>query len=461
MTANTYTLTSLILCLTLGFHSAQANARVSQDRELGFADTLDAALDFDPQLKRAYWSYQAEKEEENIAFSNLLPNIRLNAGHQYEDSDNVYTDDGSGFYDPSQKRSTGELTDTYWRASLRQPLINYASYQNYKRGQTVAQTAEYRYQRAEQELIYRVTERYVTVLLSAQRVYLTQQKLDALNLKKAQVERALELGIGDKIETLYVKSERDLAHVDLLQAKSDLVDARTLLSNLTGFDVQFPKRWIGSSKTITPNLLTGTQADWLNSINSNYAVRVARSQIKQEQHGLSASKAEHYPVLDLNLHYLDRDSDDDFRTRKDTVAALELSIPLYTGGQTQSKTRRARAKVQASQAELDYIITEKKQQIKLNYNRMLAYRERLIALAESRESGKIYLEAAERQVALNLSDQVNVLDAQTALVDTLLKITETLKEYLLSDLILRLEAGQLDKDYLRHYDNLFNSAVES
>ena len=481
MQSNACKLTSLFFFLSLSFNSAQAEdstvetentteaisipiqenqRKAKQNEEFGFADTLEAAFAFDPQLKQAYWNYQAEKEEEEIAFAGLLPNVRLNAGHQYEDSDNVYTDDGSGFFDPNQKRSTGKLTDNYWRASLSQPLLDYASYQNFQRGKSVAQTAGYRYQRAEQELIYRVTERYITVLLSAQQVFLTQQKLDALNQKKTQVERALELGVGDKIETLYVKSERDLSNVDLLQAKSDLVDAKTLLSNLTGFDVKFPERWIGSSRTVNPSLLTGTQADWLQSINSNYSVKAAQTKIQQEQHSLAASKAGHYPVLDLNLHYLDRRSDDDFRTRKDAVAALELSIPLYSGGQTNSETRRARARVLASEAELEFTITEKEQQIKLNYDRMVSYKERLIALADSRESGKIYLEAAERQVSLNLSDQVNVLDAQTALVDTLLKITQTLRDYLLADLILRLESGQLDKNYLKEYDNLFNNAVQ-
>ncbi|MCP5207413.1 MAG: TolC family protein [Hahellaceae bacterium] len=433
-----------------GFHTAE---------EQGFAQTFEAALAFDPQLKRAYWNYQSEIQEADLAASQLLPDIRLSSSYQYEDSDNIYTDEGSSSYDPDLARSSGQLVDSMWRVSLRQPLFNYSAYQNYQRGLAVAEASEYRYQRSEQELIYRVSERFIGVLLAAQQVYLNQQKLDALELKKAQAERAKQLGVGDQLRVLYVGSNRDLANTDLLQAKSALTDAKTLLANLTGYDVKFPERWIGSTRTITPKLLSGAKEEWLDSVNENYSVKEAQARIIQEQANLDASKGEHLPVLSLSLSYLDRDSEDDLRTRKDAVAALELSMPLYSGGQTQAKVRKARARVNASEAERDYVITEKIQQIKLSYDRLNSLRERLVALAESRESGKGYLDAAERQVALNLSDQVNVLDARTQLVDTELQIAQTMRDYLLSDLILRLEAGKLTKQRLVEYDQLFNAVT--
>jgi len=451
----------LMLCLLMGFSSAHASdsePEARQSTELGFAETFNAAIIYDPQLKRTYWTYQAEQEETELGFSRLLPDIRLSAVYQYEDSDNIYTDVESSYYDPDQERSGGKLEDKYWRFNLRQPLFDVPAYQNYQRSKAVAQASGYRYKRSEQELIYRVAERYLSVLLAAQQVYLNQQKLDALELKMRQVERSKELGIGAQLQVLHVKSSRDLARSDLLQAKSQLSDAKTLLSNLTGVDVNFPERWIGSSDTITPGLLTSTQEEWLEGVNNNLSVKEAQARMNQEKHNLASSKGEHYPTLNLNLSYLDRTSEDNFRSRKDAVAAIELNVPLYSGGQTQAKVRKARARVLASKAELGYIIAEKEQQIKLSYNRLLSFKERLMALAESRQSGKGYLEAAERELSLNLSDQVNVLDARTKLVDTQLQIAQTLNDYLLSDLILRLEAGRLNQERLHDYDQLFNSA---
>ncbi len=430
------------------------------DTEEGFADVFEAAHSYDPQLERAYWTLQAEKEEANQGLAQLLPSIGLSASYQYEDSDNIYTDaDNLNYYDPDQERSSGQLVDTFWRVNLRQPLLNYPAYENYLQSKAIALGAEYRYLRAEQELIYRVADRFIKVLLAAQQVYLNQQKLDALELKRVQAIRAQQLGIGDQLEVLYVNSNRDLAHTDLIQAQSALIDAKTLLANVTGYDVKFPEHWIGSSNTVTPTLQTGTEEEWLSAALNNMSVKAAQARIEQEKHNLAARKGEHYPTLDLNLSYLDRKSEDDFRTRQDAIAALEFRVPIYSGGQTSSNIRKARARLHASESELDYVTKEKQQQIKLSYNRLKSFKERLLALAESRESSRGYLDAAERQLSLDLNDQVNVLDARTQFVDTKLKIAQTLNDYLLSDLTLRLESGLLDKQRLLQYDELFNSAI--
>jgi len=454
-------LIGLMLCLTMNLSLAQANDVIPETgkmAEQGFADTFMAAVIHDPDFKRAYWTYQAEQEESELGFAALLPDVRLSAVYQYEDSDNIYTNQDDNYYDPDQPRSSGKLEDNYWRFTVRQPLYNAAAYRAYERSKATAEASGYRYKRSEQELVYRVTERFLMVLLSAQQLYLNQQKLDALELKVDQARRAQELGVGDQLQVLHVKSSRDLARSELLQAKSQLNDAQTLLNNLTGTEVNLPAKWIESSEAISPGFLAGTEAEWLNDVRNNFRVKEALARVSQERHNLASKKSEHYPTLNLSLSYLDRESEDDFRTRKDAVAAIELSVPLYSGGHTQASVRKARARLKATEAEFSYTVAEKEQQIKLSYNRLISFKDRLLALAESRESGKAYLEAAERELSLNVSDQANVLDARTRLVDTQLQIAQTLNDYLLSDLILRLEAGQLTPDRLGEYDQLFNSA---
>jgi len=451
-------LTGIVLCLTMSFSLVQANEAISETVQ-GFAENFKAAVAHDPQFKRAFWAYQAEQQEPDLGFAALLPDVRLSAVYQYEDSDNIYTDpEQPRYYDSDLPRSSGKLKDNYWRFTLRQPLYNAPAYRAYKRGEAMAEASTYRYKRLEQELIYRVAERYLQVLLSAQQVYLNQKKLDALELKMDQARRARELGVGGQLQVLHVKSSRDLARSDLLQAKSQLSDAKTLLANLTGSEISFPDEWVQSSGAISPDFLARTEEEWLNDVRNNFSVKEAQARVSQERHNLASSKGEYYPTLNLSLSYLDRESEDDLRTRKDAVAAIELSVPLYSGGYTQASVRKARARLKATEAEFSYTIAEKEQQIKLSYNRLISFKDRLLALAESRESSKGFLEAAERELSLNVSDQANVLDARTRLVDTQLQIAQTLNDYLLSDLILRLEAGQLTQDRLAEYDQLFNSA---
>lgn len=420
----------------------------------GFFNSYKAAELHDYQLRRAFHTYQADQEEDNISKSALLPKVSVSANYQYEDSDNIYTDEDSSFYSESQERSGGELIDYSYNFNIRQAIINMPALEDYRSSQALVEAAGYNYQQAQQELIYRVSEHYLKVLLAAQQVYLNEQKLESLELKQAQVERAKALKISDQLSLLHAKANRDIAHSDLLQAKGQLRDAKTLLSNITGSPVEPPSNF-DEGYDLTPNLITGTLDDWLKDVNNNMNVKAARARADQEHHSLLARKKESLPKLSLTLSHRDRESDDDFRSRSDAIAAIELSMPLYTGDLIPANTRKAKARFLASQAELDYIRAEKQQQIKLSYDRLSSFKDRLLALAKSKKSSQGFLEAAERQQSLKLSSQITVLEARTQLLDTQLQFARTLNDYLLADLILRLETGRLNEARLHEYDQLF------
>ncbi|WP_293268314.1 TolC family protein [Neptunomonas sp.] len=430
---------------------------IAEETKQGFLSTFESAFSHDPRLKQAFHKHQAEREDANISAANLLPSVQINANYQYENSDNIYTDENSSFYEQSNERSGGELIDKIYRVTIQQPLFNYSAYKGYQRDKAYAASSALRYERSKQELIYKVAEQYLRVLLAAHEVFLNEKKLTALELKQSQADRAQELGVGDQLSVLKVKASKDLARSDLLQAKSQLSDATTLLSNYTGTNVHVPDEWVQNSQDINLELLTGTQEDWLEKVSDNLSIKEARKNILQEELNLSSRKGEHFPTLKLNIGYLDRRSDDEFRVREDMTAAIEFSMPLYSGGRTQANIRKARSRLLASQSQLDYIISEKEQQIKLSYNRLISFKERLEALVETRESSKGYLEAAERQLSLNLGQQISVLDARTQLVDTQIQFAKTLNDYLLSDLILRLESGDLTEQRLHEYDELFST----
>ncbi len=445
-----------ILSTSLSFSiSVAAESHIALE---GFYDTYKAAETHDPRLRKALRTHQAEQEEANIRFGALLPEIRASGNYQYEDSDNIYTDEDSSFYDDNQERSGGQLIDHSWNVSLRQPLFDYAALEDYRSSKALVKASDFTYQREQQELIYRVSEQYLKVLLAAQQVYLNRQKLEALELKRSQVERAKELQVSDQLSLLHAKANRDIAKSDLLQAESNLTDAKTLLSNITGRATELPTHWAKISYHINPDLIAGTLDDWLNDVGNNMNVKAAHARTIMEQRSLIARKSDHLPKVSLNLSHRDRQSEDEFRTRTDSIASVEVSLPLYSGGRTQAGARKAQARLLASQAELDYVRAEKEQQIKLSYNRLSSFKERLLALAESRESSKGYLEAAERQQSLKLNDQVTVLEARTQLLDTQIQFASTLNDYLLADLILRLETGRLNESRLNDYDQLFGLA---
>lgn len=425
-------------------------------QELTFAEAVEAALVFDTQYKVALRKFEADKEKEAQSKSRLLPQVNFSASLAYEDTDNIYTDTGSSYYDPNQTRSSGQVNDTMWRLSLDQTLFDFETYQEVKASKASVQAAQYRLKKAEQELVHRTTEHYLTVLYKAQLVYLNQTIHDALTLRLQQTQRKSDLGVGDQLELYEVQARKDLASTDLLQAQSELEDEQTRLSIITGHRFTPPDAWVKQAHQIllpTDELLS--EQAWLEQASENFDYLESEANAHSANLVHSARTSGHLPTVNLNVNYSYRGSDDPFRDREGIAASVEMRIPLYQGGKTSSTIRESLARFQAQSATSESIKSETMQKISLSYAQIRNTAKRLLALKQSLVSSQRYLDAAERGLSLNLRSQLDVLDARTQMLDVQLRLADALNRYLLADLSLRFQVGKLTANHVSFYDHLF------
>lgn len=461
----------LAICLMLATFSLPMQANDTSDPRAsdivgdqavhGLLHTLiTTALEHDPQLRTAYKEFLADQEETALARSRFLPEVSFSAGYRYEDSDNIYTDPDSGFYDPNMERSSGRLGDDYLRLNVSQRLFDWKIVGESRRARAYVSESELRYTQAQQQLVLRIGEAFLDALYRAQQVHLSENRLEALEFKYSQVRRQHELGIGDRLDMLEVQAHRDMASADLVQAQSLLRDARTRVESITGTPLDIPSAWLEAAHLVEPFPQSSELDLWIEQVTNNLEYRISQLRTEQTRASLSSAKAERYPTINLSLSYEERSSDDPFRERNDKVASLDLSVPLYRGGWTSAQVRRNSAKLQANMARVDATIDEATQQIKIAHARVASLAERLRALSQSRQSSELYLQAAERGEVLNLRSQVEVLDARARLVDVQLQLAEALNQYLQADLELHYHIGSLMPERMRDYDTLFTSAVQ-
>ena len=435
--------------------------------ETGFLAAFKLAKEHDPQLKYAFYNYQAEQEQDDIALSQLLPNASFSSSYTKQNVDNYYTqskqlalqDEGELNSNMKSNPARYSRTQDYTvhQLNIKQSLINVAAWQAYDSSKDAVKQSQYTYVRAEQELIYRLSQAYLTALTAAQKVYIYGEKLESLQLKLDQTSRMNELGVGDRLNVLRATSSRDVARSDLLQAKSQLEDAKTNLENLTGSDVQLPSEWIEFSHSVLPEMVKGNEQEWIKKVEGNAEVLAELSNVYSKEGEASSAQSQHLPTVDLTLSYTDRNSDEIFSYSENYAASINLTIPIYSGGRTSAQSRQAEAAYNAAQARYEQARSDKTQAIKLAFTQLNSFRERLQALEESRKSSQAFLEAAERQADLSLGSQVDVLEARTELYDVRLEFAKTLSDYLVSNLNLQLETGQLSDSTLVAFDKLFDS----
>lgn len=421
-----------------------------------FEQVLQAAMAHDSEYRAARYILEAEHEEIRLARSQLMPSLSFGAGYSYEDSDNIYTDTESGFYDPDKPRSSGQLEDNYWRFNLRQSIFDRTRNQDLNRAKSQVSAAEHRYEQVKQQLVFRVADVWLNLLYAQMKVHFSLENLESLDLRLAQAERQDELGVGDQLELLEIGARRDLAQADLLAARSELDEKLLEIQLMAGGAFLPPMNWVTNAHLLEITQPPLAEAVWQAKVTGNQVYQEQLARVSMAEATRLARRAGHYPTLNLNLDYTKRASDDEFREREGFTASLDLSLELYGGGRTSSALRQAQARLSAEQAQADKAVLDAQQMVAVAWAKQQNLYQRLQALRRSMLSAERYEQAAKRGEALSLRSQVDVVEANARLFQARERHAEALVAYLLADLRLHLETGQLEPKKLQEYDQLFS-----
>nr|WP_298375191.1 TolC family outer membrane protein [uncultured Halomonas sp.] len=420
------------------------------------------ALDHDAQLASQRYDMQATAQQVPQAKAGLRPQVDASAGYIYQDSDNYYT--GNSDFDPSQEfvdpdnetRYKGETHDNTWQVQVTQPLFSLERWRQVGKAEAQQNAAELQVAVAERDLALGVAEAYLDAYLASRKLGLLDSKREALTLQVKQAQRAYDLGVGDRINLFESQSRRDQAVADQIRAENELENALSDLQRLTGQLPEFAGVALGDLGTLAVANDWGEEEDWLSRTGGNVEVQLAKQQQEVAKKDTGIRSAGHYPELNLNLSYSDRDSNDPFRESENTSASVELNVPIYRGGYTSASVRQGELTVLASEAAYTNTLNLARQEVRKRLRSLNGDVRQIEALKRSIESSRLFLEAAEKGEKLGLRDLVDVLDARAELYDLRIQFVEVVRQYLLDNLNLEAAVGDLDTQDLVEVTSLLS-----
>ncbi|MGC3873163.1 TolC family outer membrane protein [Halomonas sp. GXIMD04776] len=427
------------------------------------------ALEHDAELARQRYDMQATAQQVPQAQAGLRPRVDASAGYTYQDTDNYYT--GNPQYDPSndlvgdpdnETRFEGQTRDTTWQVQLTQPLFSLERWRQVDKAKAQRDAAELQVAVAERDLALMVSEAYLDAYLASRKLGLLDSKREALTLQVKQAQRAYDLGVGDRINLLESQSRRDQAVADQIRAENELDNALSDLQRLTGQLPAFSGVALNDLSTLKVKSDWGQVDEWLTRTPGNIEVQLAKQKQQVAREDTSVRRAGHYPELNLNLGYADRDSNDPFRENESASAGLELNVPIYRGGLTTASVRQGELTVLASEAAYTNSLNLAQQEVRKRMRSLNGDVRQIEALKRSIESSRLFLEAAEKGEQLGLRDLVDVLDARAELYDLRIQFVEVARQYLLDTLNLEAAVGDLDTQDLQQVTALLSriSGVE-
>lgn len=389
--------TLIACCIAVSVGTAHA------DENKNLIEIYQLAVSKDSRLGQARSRVDASSADKAIAVAAFLPKVNSSA-LQRKIWHTVLE------YGPTP--INGEYKSYSYNIAAQWALVNLPSVFQMAASNAGYRSAEASLTVVQQELIVRLSTAYINLLRSNADVKILQDDLQRYTKVLNQAEAALKAGTGDIISVFEAKARLEGASAELLKTEASQRLAVQELSNIAGTTVTAVQDVdVSTPKGANPEDL----AWWIDTMQkNNQSLKQAKEDLTEAEYYTKANKAVHLPTFQLVGGY-NVDKGSTFLPEVETkqwYAGASISFPIFSGGETIARTKRAAA----SESERRYIYEGTKDQalkkikeayLNLQYNISLisAYKKKL-------ESAEKQLLAIKKGYLIGTRTAVDQLNAE-------------------------------------------------
>ena len=397
------------------------------------------ALQEDPQLRSAELKVEVGAAQKGQALGQLLPQVSATGNW----SDNTQV----GYLPRDSNKS---YPGTRYNISLTQSVFDFGKFWAWRQSKEVENQYASELIEAQHILILNVVKHYFDVLDAEDQLYLTQQERRATENELAQVKRQFSKQLI-KITDLYeVEARLDQIKADEIEAESLLTIAKEGLKEMTNTP---PLQLAKLRDDIEYKELEGELEDWIEVAKSENPLLASQaSAIEAAKNNVALQKSGYLPVVDLQLNYIDTDTGyqsihytQPYQTE---MAALNVTVPIFSGGTTTHRMYEAQSKLSISkednEAKLRGLIKETSDAFSssnANARRIKASEKALSSAVKSRQ-------AMESSLKLGIETVADLLRAQQVEYKAKREFSRSKYEYITNRMRFFKALGTINEDNL-------------
>ncbi|MFH2139871.1 MAG: TolC family outer membrane protein [Pseudomonadota bacterium] len=399
------------------------------------ADLIDiyrAAQTQDAVFAAARAAQQAGQEKLSQGRALLMPSVNLNANTAYNDVNAPY---GANKYN-----SHG------YGVTITQPLFREQNWAMYNQSELQVAISEAQFKAAQQDVILRSAQAYFDVLIAQDTVQLIVAQKSAIAQQLEQAKRNFEVGTATITDTYEAQARYDLILAQELAAASDLEVKRRNLQQLINADVPVLNVLGAGFNPVAPEPADAQK--WVDDAKlNNLQVKVAEAAYELADEEVARNRGGHLPTLDLVGSY-SKNTGCAFTSCGDTRSTsvgLQLNMPLFQGGSTQSKWREAEANREKARQDLENARRNVAVQTRQAYLGVATGIAQVQALQQALKSSESLLSASKLGQEVGVRTSLDVLNAQQQMYATRRDLYQAQYNYLVSNLRLKAAAGNLQE----------------
>jgi outer membrane protein len=402
------------------------------------------AVTSDPVLASARSTWEATQELVPQARAGLLPAVNLQA--------NVTEND---FYEKLHTDPTATFPERFpnynYIVSASQPLYRPQNSIALNEARQQVGQGDFILASSQQDLIVRVIQAYLDVLLARFNIELTESQKAAVSENLAQAKRNFEVGTATITDTNDAQAKYDQIVAQEISAQNDLDSKLAALRAIIG---RAPKELKGFNGRFQPELpVPNTLEPWVEkAIQENYQVRIAQANLDIATLEVDRQRAGHYPTVDLvasfNQGYAGAAASaattgafaNDTRL---AIIGVQLNVPLYQGGAISSRVRQAISSQEKARQDLEFARRSAQLLAQTSFSgvtsgvaQVKAFEQALVSAQVSYDSNKLGLEVGVRT-------NLDVLNQQQQVFQTRFNLAQSYYNFVINNLKLKQAVGTL------------------
>jgi len=416
----------------------------------------------DAQFASARAQLLATREKLPQARAGLLPQVLGTAGVTRTKLDQTASLPLAG--SPSAS-GTRFFNNNNWQLQLSQPLFRWDRWETYKQGELAAMAGEVTFQQAQLDLITRTSQAYFDVLTAQDNLYLAGAQKKAIAEQLAQAKRNFEVGTATITDANDAQARYDLAVSTEISAQNSLEVVRANLQQITGKPVD---EVLGlRAEAALPAPMPADVNAWTSQAEaSNPQVALANYNLETAQRETNKARAAHLPSVDLVASY---GFTNQTGSATQVVAThytasqigLQLSIPIFSGGQIQSRVRETLALADKAASDLEFARRTAAQGARQSYSGVSNGLAQVKALEAAEHSARSAVESNQLGYEVGVRINIDVLNAEAQLFQTRVNLAKARYDTIMNGLRLKASTGVLQEDDIVQINTLLTSAPGS
>lgn len=421
---------------------------------ISLMQAYQAALKNDPLHRGAKAEQQAGVQYEVMGRAGLLPQVQYSYSTSKNKGESITPTILGGF-----RIQDLDYTSLTRNVSVRQTLYSMDAYARFEQGVTQSQLSEVQFDAKSKDLILRVTNAYIEAKFAEDQFTLYSAQRDAYAEQRRVNDRMFQKGEGTKTDMLETQAKLDVAEALVLESADNMQTTRNTLAGMLGQDVkQLDRLRDGVSVS---GLLQGTQEDWIATAEKNsQEIVAAQLNVELSEKEITKAKAGHMPRLDLNASYNRGQSDSITTQTQDNSTrsiGVQLVIPIYSGGYANAAYKQAVARKDKAISELDVARNKTLVELKKQFGLVRSSQSKIEAFEKSVASATLLVEATKQSIKGGMRINLDLLNAEQALVNAKKDLAQARYGYLMSFLKLKAVAGVVNATDLQTVAGFFSA----